>query len=419
MIWYYLVAIVLVVLSIFETNTQRGPKYAGLISAIILSVFAGLRFETGYDWLEYENYFRYAPTLLHMDNILLSASEVGLEPGFFLLNVVIKTLGLSYQFLFLAISAFDMFVMYFLLKRFTPRIALVFLWYYGITFLGGQMAAIRQCLGISFIFLALMQKENGKNVAAMVLCGLSVCFHAFSAVFIPLVFLRVQPPRFSTVAIICAVGFLIPLVGFSLFPLIAREIAPFAPASTAERLLVYSNTEATSLNVTSIFLTLWHLLCLFLILRKTPFKLGGLLKEVRGRPLRPGEAPPMEKLDQFYLFTVYATIMNIVAHTYLSAVPVFWNRVMLVTFVLQPALLTKLYAPLLRFTVNKVAVCAVTFAGAIAGLSYALLGEKSLPYVPYQSAIVAWYTGDFGDGRQRYIEQMTRSAEDLRELKLP
>ena len=40
----------------------------------------------------------------------------------------------------------------------------------------------------------------------------------------------------------------------------------------------------------------------------------------------------------------------------------------------------------------------------MAGLVYFLVSPASLPFIPYQSVIEVWLSGDSGDGRERSLQ---------------
>jgi hypothetical protein len=57
MLAYLAVAALLTVLAFVETGAPAPIKWAAAIGATIMALFAGLRWETGTDWMEYQRYY--------------------------------------------------------------------------------------------------------------------------------------------------------------------------------------------------------------------------------------------------------------------------------------------------------------------------------------------------------------------------
>jgi hypothetical protein len=273
------------------------------------------------------------------------------------------------------------------------------------------MAAVRQCLGFSFIFLAILAQENKKTKLAITLALASATFHAFAVIFVPLIFLKVRPPSFRVVFGLAAVGLFLSLVGVDLFSVVAGLVTPLAPLSTAARLETYGAFRA-ELSIATMVLAITHLGVLYLLqsFDKTFYE---RVYRPRSEQEDQSNRAGFQRMAVLYRFTVYATILNILGHSYLAALPVFWNRIMLVTFVVQGIVLTRLYAPVFHRTLNKFAISSLAFVGSLASLSYFLLGASSLPYIPYQSTVQVWLTGHYGNGRERHEYEATHLIEDM------
>lgn len=392
MTWYLVIGGLLTVLALSETANTRRRTWQGVFAAFILIMFVGLRYETGYDWMEYEYYYNYVPSLGH-DNLNFYEPNLFVEPGFAALNIIIKSLGLSFQSLLLFIGAFNIIIIYKLAHSKTPAVAIIFVWYFGLLAIPGQMAAIRNCLSYSFIFMALLARDNQKLIAPIIYCAIAVSFHVFSVVFVPFLFLKAQPPKPALMAIIASIGIVLSLFGLHVFPIIADAASPYIGGIIGSKISLYGTFQAYELSIFSLALFLWHLGIMFIIYNYLTSK---------------------DDSSQFDIFTLYSTIMSVFAHSYLAALPAVWNRLMLVTFLVQIIYLVVQFRGIL--TLRKMQMPAIFGVAAVsfASLIHTLSDPRSLPYRPYQSALVFWWTGEVGDGRVRYITQMRESEAELK-----
>ena len=387
MIWYLVIAAALTFLALSESGQSSPIKPSGLLAAVILIMFAGLRYETGYDWLEYENYFQGIGTF--QDNSHL------LEPGFSILNRLVKMLGLPFQAVLLVIAAINIAVIYKLSVTFSSRPALVFLWMFGLVFLTGQMAAIRQVLGYSFIFVALLFAAKGKNRIALAVGLLSATCHAFSLVFVPFLFVKWPAPRTSIVVFSAVAGLAISFSGFQLWPLLSSFIAPILPGFLQQRLEFYGGADSFDFSPLAMLLLLWHI--------------GALVLIRYARSGYSARAPD----DSFYRFCIWATLLSVFAHTWLAAFPGAWNRIMLVSMIVQIIELCRSFAPEFQTRIRSLAIVAGISAASTGALVLLLSRPQSLPYTPYQFAPAMWISGQTGDGRHRYLLQLRESSEDI------
>ena len=116
----YLAIIVLLFLFACAENGRFESKYPGRISCLTLILFGGLRHETGFDWVEYENYY----------NLILPISasrpeyityNLLVEPGFQFFCLILRSLGASFQtFLFVVTFVITNYLFYLSFKFYEP-----------------------------------------------------------------------------------------------------------------------------------------------------------------------------------------------------------------------------------------------------------------------------------------------------------
>jgi hypothetical protein len=361
-----------------------------LAALIALIVFGGLRYETGFDWVEYEQYLYFSPRLGDT-NLYISIDTFEAEPGFALLNILFRTAGLGFQWLAFSIAAFNLIVLYRFISRYTPLVALIFLWYFGILFLTGQMSTMRQALSVSFIYLAIMSIDRGKSSIALLMSAAAVAFHTFSLAFLPFIFITRNPPKFSLVIFLAIAGFSITLGGTDFFRLFATNVLSIVDGGLiSSKIAIYASFEAASISMFALLLLLWNLL--FFGVSRFAIDRRWLV------------------MDRFALTGLWMTFASIIAHTYLATFPIVWNRLMMVTFVLQAIVYTRIVlsgqSPIR--TLSPIIGGLGVLSGA--SLTFLLTGSQALVFKPYQSMAIVWVRGPYGDGRLRY--QVIRGEND-------
>lgn len=378
---YLIVVGILFLLSIFERG-EPNKLGTGKIACAILVIFGGLRHETGFDWVEYEYYYELIQPIW-ATRTEFATSNLLIEPGFQFFCFILKSLGFSFQMFLFTITCFNMVVIYFFAKRYTSRIALVFLIYFGFVFLAGQMAAIRQTFSYSFVLLAFLQRDRGKFFWSLILIFVAVSIHSFSIVFAPLLYIRPKLFPVPMVAAVVALGVLAAYSGFHIVPLAADYFLPRLGAGfLATKLSLYGDYEGYTISLVSLSFIPLHLIAYFLLTTRR-YKL----------------AVP---LDNLTYFTISVTLLSLICHSYFGVFPAFWNRVSYLTFLLQAVALTARYQVYFSSLVVRQTSNSLAAAAGMAIIGYTLNQPTSLPFTPYQNAAVAWATGDQGDGRLRY-----------------
>lgn len=388
---YILVVAMLSVLAFWESGSSS--KNPGKLACFALIIFGGLRHETGFDWMEYETYFELTKPIWSNTPQYIEPNLL-VEPGFALFNVIIRSLALPFQALLLIIAVFNMVTIYVFSSRYTNKIALVFLVYFGFVFLAGQMAAIRQTFSFSFILWAFIEKDKGNIKKTLVLLAIAVSIHTFSIIFLPLPFIRTKTIPLPVVSLVVGFGVVAAYSGFQIVPLAADYFLPILGAGfLATKLSLYGDYEGYAISTVSMLFIPLHLTAYFL-LTTNKFKFAE------------------EKTNLTHL-AISATLLSLITHSYFGVFPAFWNRIGYLTLLLQPVALTARYRAYFRDpTVPVVSIALATAAGASV-VVYALSSPTSLPYVPYQNVAVAWMTGDHGDGRERYLYAFQEAEREI------
>ncbi len=115
------------------------------IAFVILSVFIGLRWETGNDWFPYIEYYS---NLVSLDD-----HSESFEIGFRSISYLMKSIGLNYSLNLLLITSFYLFIFIYLIFQHTTAPLLLVLIFYC-TYLLGWMGTSRQIIAISLVMLS-------------------------------------------------------------------------------------------------------------------------------------------------------------------------------------------------------------------------------------------------------------------------
>jgi hypothetical protein len=380
MLWYFVIFAVLLALSLVEGSARsRWPGYA---CGVILALMMSLRYETGFDWADYEAHYLFLPAF-GQTNLYVSLEMAKFEPGFELFSRVLRTLGADFQVLLFLCGVFSMFALTKLAARFSPLIGIVLLWYYGFLFLPAALGMIRQTLSVSFVYLAIISVNDGKYRRAVLLSAIALSMHYFSAAYLPIVFWRWRSPGLRISAITAVVGYAISTVGNNLFVATTDIVVSIVGGGfVADKMSIYSSFIGAQISPFSLALVAWHLAFLWIVERR------------------------YKNREYIIEAAMLSAFLAILLHSMFAPLPILWNRMMLMTFPLEAIALCRLYAPELARAGRRSLMLGTAALGSAMALAYILLNPQSLVYTPYESLAVVWVRGPYGTGRIRY--QMVR-----------
>ena len=106
---YIAIGILLAALMLLTALGRPSQKLRYVVLAVVI-LFAGLRYQVGYDWLGYEKLFDFVPNDWDFSQYGLSRYILSTEPIFYSLNVIIKSLGGSFNLLLIALTVFNLLV---------------------------------------------------------------------------------------------------------------------------------------------------------------------------------------------------------------------------------------------------------------------------------------------------------------------
>jgi len=379
MLAYIAVLAALFLLSLAEVRYPGRAKLLGIAAATIVALFAGLRYQTGYDWPAYEKFFNDTQPLGQLLCGPPAAVHLLVEPLYMWLNVIVKSLGGNSSWLFFIIAIFNTYALQFVLSRISKRQSAIWLVYFGIIFLLAQMAVLRQAIGSSFVLLGLLMAVQRRPWRGLVSVAVGAGFQVSTAFFAPFVFLGRFRPHPAFAAIVVAAGAAIAGLHINIFGEVVSIALRYAPTWIKAKLLYYQNVPIYPISIGALGLIAAHSVALIALYRL------------------PNQD---ERRDPVVTIAIWLTLLLLAAHLYLFGFASVWNRVMLVTVPWELAAILRLDAVEGLGFRWRTGVVVVLLAFSGGSLVYQLAKPDYLPYKPYHSIIQVWL-GDEGDGMAR------------------
>lgn len=252
---YILLIIILLILVYLEKNNKNDQLFK--LASLLVLLFIGMRDSTvGADTLDYYNYFIGRQKYYNMDSREL-------EEGLAVYNAIIGFVTFRFGPLYLLINTFfSLLPVYFLIKKYSTFKTLSVLLFFLIGNYEIYFIALRQILGMSFLFwgVYLLEKnDRWKGMIAYVFCTLlGYSFHtsiiAFSLIYILLYFIPMQR---KYVIFMLIIGSMLLGAIFQMFDITKLfELIVIANVSAVERLEGYLNYDLADVNYNILTLVL-------------------------------------------------------------------------------------------------------------------------------------------------------------------
>ena len=193
---YYLVTYFFNSFSLYVKKDQR--KYIEILGLILLVFLSGTRYcLAGSDYYVYENVFNKSAHTLDVLRYIFTGVNNGVninyEPGFLLLNSIVKDLGLNYHGFIFIVAVIFYLLFYFGIKKYTDKWGLVAcLFMYKLMFYN-TFISIRQGLTIALFIYGLRYIIDNKPIKYFILRFICYYIHRASLFLFPLYFCRYIP----------------------------------------------------------------------------------------------------------------------------------------------------------------------------------------------------------------------------------
>ena len=162
------------------TSKKYSRKVAVVVSFIMLSLLAGLRYRVGTDTLSYMDEYYGDPSSYFRDKYLF---------GWYLLISVCKSLHLSFYVVQLILAFFTNYAVITFLKRYANHFFSSLLLYYVIVYPALNFEILRQGICISIFLLSFAFLDNKSYIKYLICVGIACLFHysALALLLVPLV----------------------------------------------------------------------------------------------------------------------------------------------------------------------------------------------------------------------------------------
>lgn len=363
-------------------KTNTGLSF--FMAMMVFWLICAFRYETGYDWVVYEQYFNSVASSAFME---FPQDVVSMEPLYYLLNYLVSRVG-DFQLFLLLVGSFNTYCACRFFYRFDSRVsfglAFVFCW----VFFPLEMGTIRQSIAVSIMLLSMESFVFGKNKSAFWGLVVAVGFQYSSIMYAAIFFLR--GIRFIIrnmwVYIAVCLSFYSLGVGAGQIALGVGSAAniPFV----SEKLAIYAGIGFSQRSLAGAGYLVLN--CLLLGLVKF------YINEVRRREL----------------VLIGALICLVGAQSFLFDFALIWNRIQYLACFAQAVLIydvmRQVSIPARAIVVSGVAVC------SLSSLLFFVSASSSLPFSPYHSYLEYILTGDKGTGRERaeqYYEDFNAASK--------
>ncbi len=355
---------------ILAASALCAPKraiYLHTAAFLLFVAIAGLRYQTGYDWLVYENYIHGVndPSLCYMGPPM--------EPLFWLLSALAGITPDATQTLFFLTACFNGIALYLFCRRFAAPFAFVAAIYFCWIYLPLQMAMVRQSIAISFVMLALiaLRGAQAKKAAAWTVAALG--FQVSAVLFLPLLWQRPWHWVWKHLNIILALL----LVFAACVPSPSKLLLNYI----AQADLFYISDKLTSYLSPASFVSRSASQIGYLIFN------AGFLWMARNKM----------RLEEDDRFLLYPLILMIVPEAICHDFVYIWGRVQTLAVPCQAVFVCRMFMRTNLTIQKKAVILGICFSLSGAALLYRIHRPFMEPYFPYYNVIQAHYDYTLSD----------------------
>jgi len=362
------------ILGVAGVLSSLARRHIPLLSAIMICLFwavAALRYDTGFDWLVYKNYF----------NQFLGIPPVGsdivpMEPLYRLLNIIVAAVFAHFQMIFLIVATFNVWVATRIIRNTRANVLFCLFFYFCMIYLPLQMGVLRQSIAVSLVLLAMLSASSQRKFSASVFFALAIGFQYSSLMYLPVFWRRATEliSRKMPVFLLVVVAFYAAGVGFASIVIFILSHVPVSFIS--EKIAIYAQAGLAPRSLTSGAYFAVNCCILFWVNR-------GIAKRT---------------VLQDYLLG--SLILLVILQGLFFDFPLLWNRVQYLAVLPQSILLSTTISG--KGFVTRLTALSALFVFAIVSLTYQLISPIS-PYIPYYSYIEYLMTGDPGTGMERTL----------------
>ncbi|MCM7486637.1 EpsG family protein [Enterobacter kobei] len=218
-------------------------KYIYSIAIMILLFFAGLRFDTGWDYKGYNYYYELIPTVDDFFNNIEVFQSIYFEPGFKLVMMLAKSCGLDfYGFQFL-VSLICIILINKSIRKENSKLLFVFI-YFSTCYLFLNMSVIRQGIAVAFLYMAVYSLFNHNKKKAVIYLLIGCLFHFSLIVMLPILIVS-DRERMSNkiIYILVGIALIVYITQIHWLKLSFGIVSPLFPHEIAYKINMYLDSE--------------------------------------------------------------------------------------------------------------------------------------------------------------------------------
>lgn len=373
MVFYLSIALILWLLALLDIkNSILRPLFRVIAFTLLVGV-AGLRFETGYDWMVYDQVF---VEIAKNESLINIISQFNMEPAFIALCKAIDYLGGGLQSLFIVVAVFNFYAIlkYLSLTKgsFLFGVSIYFCWIY----LPVQMGVIRQSIGCSLVFLAIYYLINQRKFLSLLLLCLGSLFQVSILIYLVLLTSFFSKVFRKMEFLIVAISIIFIFVGWDISLLLFSIFSKIDIGFVSEKIIGYSSGLQKTASITS------QLYFVFNVVLYVFFRFNSSLK------------------DKVTVFEFNILLFFLILQGLVWAFPLGWNRVQYVAILIQARILyIYIYSLDCKFKIFF-SVFSV-FSVSLTVLWLLLKNPNSVPYIPYTSYLEKIIYNESNNGRIR------------------
>ena len=196
---------------------RHKEKIFFFLMAVVVIVFVGLR--TSYNDTETYRYsYELMPT--GMGNILNLDLSLGSNPGFNILNTILKTIGFSTQDFLMIYAVVTVGIYFWFVRKYSDNIWLSVFLFFTMGCYTFTMAAIKQCVAVAFCLVGIDRLLREKKISFVFWILLASTFHPYSLMYLIASFLMFKPWTNKTYILLAVFG----LIGLGIQPLLGTVV---------------------------------------------------------------------------------------------------------------------------------------------------------------------------------------------------
>lgn len=196
---------------------RHKEKIFFFLMAVVVIVFVGLR--TSYNDTETYRYsYELMPT--GMGNILNLDLSLGSNPGFNILNTILKTIGFSTQDFLMIYAVVTVGIYFWFVRKYSNNIWLSVFLFFTMGCYTFTMAAIKQCVAVAFCLVGIDRLLREKKISFVFWILFASTFHPYSLMYLIAPFLMFKPWTNKTYILLAVFG----LIGLGIQPLLGTVV---------------------------------------------------------------------------------------------------------------------------------------------------------------------------------------------------